>query len=85
MLDGGASPQVEAQPLRCLGSRQPQEGSIECFNDSAQDPMKRLLFLALTAGTLLMGTAAYAQCCCCCCCGQMNGQQGTTPPEGVKK
>ena len=45
-------------------------------------PMKRLLFLALTTGTLLMGTGAYAQ---CCCCGQMNGQQGTTPPVGVKK
>jgi len=44
--------------------------------------MKRLLFLALTAGTLLMGTAAYAQ---CCCCGQIIGQQGTPPQEGVKK
>jgi hypothetical protein len=44
--------------------------------------MKRLLFLVLTAATLLMGTSAYAQ---CCCCGQMNGQQGTTPQEGVKK
>jgi len=44
--------------------------------------MKRLLLLALTTGTLLMGTAAYAQ---CCCCGQMNGQQGATPQEGVKK
>jgi len=44
--------------------------------------MKRLLFLALTTGTLLMGSAAYAQ---CCCCGQMNGQQCTTPQEGVKK
>lgn len=45
-------------------------------------PMMRLLFLALTTGNLLMGTAAYAQ---CCCCGQMNGQQVTTPQEGVKK
>ena len=44
--------------------------------------MKRLLLLALTTGTLLMGTAAYAQ---CCCSGQMNGQTGTTPQEGVKK
>jgi hypothetical protein len=44
--------------------------------------MKRLLFIALTAGTLLMGTSAYAQ---CCCCGQMNGQQGTPMHEGVKK
>jgi len=44
--------------------------------------MKRLLFLALTTGTLLMGPAAYAQ---CCCCGQVNGQQGATPQEGVKK
>jgi hypothetical protein len=44
--------------------------------------MKRLLFLALTTGTLLIGTAAYAQ---CSCCSQMNGQQGTTSQEGVKK
>jgi hypothetical protein len=44
--------------------------------------MKRLLFLALTATTLLIGTSVYAQ---CCCCGQMNGQQSTAPQEGTKK
>jgi hypothetical protein len=44
--------------------------------------MKRLLFLALTAGTLLSANSVYAQ---CCCCAQMNGQQGTTTMEGGKK
>jgi hypothetical protein len=44
--------------------------------------MKRLLFLVLTAATLLIGTNVYAQ---CCCCGQMSGQQGTPPQEGAKK
>lgn len=44
--------------------------------------MKRLLFLGLTAATLLTGTMAYAQ---CCCCGQMQGHPDTKTEQGVKK
>ena len=50
-------------------------------HETQQDPMKRLLFLALTAVTLLMGTSASA------CEKHLNGHQNgsDTDLEGSKK
>jgi hypothetical protein len=43
-----------------------------------KDPMKRLLLLALTTGTLLMGTAASAHC------DQKHEHQGTGIQQGTR-
>ena len=59
----------------------PTAESVYTAHETQQDPMKRLLFLALTAVTLLMGTSASA------CEKHLNGHQNgsDTDLEGSKK